>query len=94
MEISMPRLCERLSKALVNPLTTTWTSVVSAPGSDMPVLTATGLLQSDGIYFEEEVQYYGFSRKFEHISEDEIVTSAKVSFRIVGGPALFVETLI
>lgn len=94
MEISMPEFCKRFSQLAAMPIKITWTSVVASSASSMPILKVTGLLEADGIYFKEPVPYYGSSRKFDRISEGERVTVFDISYRLVGGVTLLVETLV
>jgi hypothetical protein len=72
-----------------------WTSVLSEAGAnEESVLVADGMLGPSEVSFKESVQFYGIRRQYSAMSREEKIVSARLSTSIVGGPVLFVETLL
>ena len=95
MSLSIKDFCLRVSNEVGVPIRMVWTSVLDDAGPhENDVVVADGMIGPREILFKEAVQYYGIRRPYSAMSSEEKIVSARLSTSIVGGPVLFVETLL
>lgn len=72
-----------------------WRSELREPDEeDHAVLIVVGVLKHNSLEFFKDEPCYGKNHSFEHMSREEIVSKFKLGMRILGGPHIYVESLL